>query len=223
MMPIAAYLFDMDGTFLDSERVWARAMVRLVQSHGGVCTEEQMLHIVLGRSWRDVHLAMVALAPPLGSLGIERCAELAREQFHLLATGGDLLIPDSAEVLRRLAKIRPTAIVSGSPRDDVLEGARLAGVASDIRLCLGAEDYERGKPAPDGYLLAAQKLGVPPEQCVVFEDSEAGVASAKAAGMFCVALRHAEVPEARVAQADWIVSSLKEYSDEELSRRVQGK
>ncbi|MGN1358935.1 MAG: HAD family hydrolase [Kiritimatiellia bacterium] len=220
-MPIAAYLFDMDGTFLDSERVWTRAMIRLVQDHGGHCTEDQMLRIVLGRSWNDVHLALVALAPPLASLGIQRCAQLARDEFKRLTQGGGLLIPDSAQLLRRLAKTKPTAIVSGSPRDDVIEGARLAGAHQDIQLFLGAEDYPRGKPAPDGYLTAARLLGVDPACCVVFEDSGAGVASAKAAGMMCVALRHREVPLEAVKQADWIVESLKEYSDDELLRRVQ--
>ena len=69
-----------------------------------------------------------------------------------------------------------------------------------------------GKPDPEAYLLTAQNLGINPEQCIVFEDSERGVGSAKGAGMFCVAVRN---PRARSEQylsaADIVLSSLREF------------
>ena len=68
-----------------------------------------------------------------------------------------MVIRSAVAFYREAAKVAPCAIVSGSPRNDVAEAARLCGIADDTAFVLGAEDYAHGKPAPDGYLLAAMR------------------------------------------------------------------
>ena len=81
----------------------------------------------------------------------------------------------------------PVAIVSGSSRAEIKEALVELGFESQLAFYMGAEDYPEGKPAPDGYLKAARRLNVEPKDCLVFEDSEAGIASARNAGMRVVA------------------------------------
>ncbi len=88
-----------------------------------------------------------------------------------------------------------------------------------IAFYLGHEDYEPGKPHPACYLTAARKLGVAPERCVVFEDSDAGLCAAKDAGMYGVALSRSGRPGQAYSRADLILSDLAEFQAEMLSER----
>ena len=77
----------------------------------------------------------------------------------------------------------PFAVVSGSTRDSVVGSLSVLGLLESFDTIVSAEDYKRGKPAPDGFLLAAERLGVAPADCLVFEDTDLGIESAIAAGM----------------------------------------
>jgi len=85
------------------------------------------------------------------------------------------------------------------------------GLRDAVSFSLGAEDYGPGKPDPSCFLMAAERLGVNPEQCVVFEDSAAGVLAAKSAGMSCVALVRPGLPEQDVTSADRVVEDLGDF------------
>ena len=85
------------------------------------------------------------------------------------------------------------------------------GVEDVVRLFLGTEDYAEGKPDPACFLLAARMLAVPPESCLVFEDSAAGVIAAKAATMTCVALQRPGRPAQDVSLADEVLSDLADF------------
>ena len=82
-----------------------------------------------------------------------------------------------------MAATHPVSIASGGPRDIVREMLRIAGLAPLFKVVVTPEDVAHGKPAPDMFLLAAKKMGVPPERCLVFEDAEPGMRAAVAAGM----------------------------------------
>ena len=168
-MKAGAFLFDLDGTLIDSETLWARAMVDWIVSRGGTASLETILPIVVGRS---------------------------------------LCIPDSVAFFRKAAAGAPCAIVSGSPHDDILLAAEACGIRDKLALVLGAGEYAAGKPSPSGYLKAAEILGVNPADCVVVEDSTAGVAAGVAAGMKVVALdRGGTLPQDH-AGATWRVKDL---------------
>ena len=111
----------------------------------------------------------------------------------------------------------PIAVVSGAHRAEVVPALEASGLADAFPVVVTIEDVERGKPDPAGYLLALELLGGPlrPEEVTVFEDTEAGVASAKAAGMRCVAIPGTHTPE-RLALADELAPAL----DVEAVRRA---
>jgi sugar-phosphatase len=220
-MTIDAFIFDLDGTLVDTELLWAEAMRVYLAERGCECSKEALLHIVFGRSWIDIYRDVTARFPPLSNTSSAAMAEGLRQVYLRLREQGDsVVIRSSAELLKRLAQTHPVIVVSGSPHADVDEAVRLIGADKHVRFVLGAEDYEPGKPSPAGFLLGAARLAVPPERCLVFEDSRAGVAAAKAAGMWCVALARPCAHPQDLSRADWILQDLAGFSVEAFRRRA---
>jgi HAD superfamily hydrolase (TIGR01509 family) len=213
-----AFIFDLDGTLIDSEMLWVAAMVAYLADHGCVTSRKEMMKVVVGHSWFDIYRKVIALAPNLAIVTIQEMAVQLRSYYiKQCENSGSILIDSSVALLKELAKSHPVIIVSGSPHNDVENAVRIMEAEASVKFVLGAEDYPHGKPAPDGFLLGAKKLGVEPKHCVVFEDSSAGVRSAKAAGMYCVALsRPVEHPQ-DLSPADWILEDLADFSLDKLS------
>jgi sugar-phosphatase len=102
----------------------------------------------------------------------------------------------------------------------VEEAMCLLNTSEIVRFVLGAEDYAPGKPDPSGFLLGAQRLGISPSNCLVFEDSLAGVLAAKRAGMWCVALNRPNAHPQNLSEADWILSDLADFSVQAFAQHV---
>jgi len=142
---------------------------------------------------------------------------LARRQSHfdaICARANLELMPGARELIRDLhAKGIPLAITSSAVRSSIEAILVRLGVRDAFALIVDGSEVTHGKPDPEAYLLTARKLGVRPEECVVFEDSHVGVLAAKRAGMFCVAVRN---PRAQIRQdlsaADVIVGSLTDWT-----------
>ena len=180
----AAFLFDLDGTLIDSEMLWARAIVGWLADYGEAATLDDIATLVFGHSWFDIHAALLERFPSLPQRSPARNALELRVHYDRISTDPhDIIIRSAVAFYKEAAKLAPCAIVSGSPHDDVAAAARLCGIADVTTFVLGAEDYANGKPAPDGYLLAAKQLDVAPANCLVIEDSTAGVQAGLAAGM----------------------------------------
>jgi HAD superfamily hydrolase (TIGR01509 family) len=209
-MPIKAYIFDLDGTLLDSEILWCKAMQQLIFSRGLPVTDSYACELVFGRSWGDVLTRLRKDYPSITEAAwiLEQESQQYYETLHATV---DIRIHGSIDLLKRLAQKYPVAIVSGSTRRQIADAITLMDIHDYIQFYLGNEDYPRGKPDPSGFLLAAQHFGVEPEACLVFEDSSAGVRAAKAAGMHCVALHQKGHPPQDVSMADEILSDLAEF------------
>ena len=179
-----AFLFDLDGTLIDSEMLWARAIVDWLAAYGVTTDVNTIADLVFGHSWLDIHATLLERYPSLPRRSAPENALELRAHYNRIATfPHDIIIPTAVAFYRQAAKIAPCAIVSGSPHNDVDVAVRLCGIESETAFVLGVEDYACGKPAPDGYRLAATRLGADPSRCIVFEDSTAGVRSGLAAGM----------------------------------------
>lgn len=210
-MKPAAFLFDLDGTLVDTEMVWARAIVDFVVEKGGRASVAQILELVVGRNWLDIHRALHERYPMLGETTAMQDSIALRRYYERHATDPQSMrIESSIAFFRRVSELAPCAIVSGSPHDDVVELAAFCGLTDCVKLVLGAEDYEAGKPSPSGYLKAAALLGVDPAACVVIEDSSVGVASGVAAGMKVIALERGTTVPQRYDGETWRVEDLSE-------------
>lgn len=212
---IKAYLFDLDGTLIDSEQIWVAAVARMIKHHGKTVEIERVGSWVVGRSWTAIcHSIFNEWSDfPTDILALE---EEVRVYYLDIRSATDIRIPSSIALLQTLARHTPVVIVSGSPRADIAEAIEMMGIGDCISFFLGDSDYPRGKPDPCGFHTAAERLGVEPAQCVVFEDSSAGVLAGHLAGMKTVALaRPGHVPQ-DTRPANLVLADLSEYSPELL-------
>ena len=209
---IRAACFDLDGTLVDTENLWARAIAGYLADLGCGMAPGDLASLVYGHAWGFIHARLSRLFPGqfAGRPPETAAAELQLYYERQREDPASIIIPSSLEFFRRAAEKVPVTIVSGSPRDAIRECLGIMGVAHLVPFYVGSEDYAHGKPDPTCYLLAAERFNLPPGDCVAFEDSSAGVRSAKAAGMLCVALqRHHEGPRQDLSGADCVVGDLR--------------
>ena len=207
----AAFLFDLDGTLVDTESLWARAIAEFLADRGAAMPANELLALVVGHSWLDIHACIHDMFPQLPKATAAEDAVTLRPYYERLASDpAATVIPGSIAFFRKVAALAPCAIVSGSPHRDVEAAAEACGIARQLVFVLGAEDYGRGKPAPDGFLKAAEMLDVDASECVVIEDSSAGVASGRAAGMHVLGLDRSTSPRQDFTGCEWLVHDLSE-------------
>ena len=177
--PFAAYLFDLDGTVADSMPLHYRAWSTAIQEHGGTFPED------LFYAWGGVPLLKVVemLNEHFGYTMDPKAVVARKESLYLSLLDEVKPVVSVLAVLEAETGRRPFAIVSGSPRDSIEKTLNTLGLRHYFPVLVGAEDYTHGKPDPEPFLTAARLLNVPPAECLVFEDAEAGIAAAKAAGM----------------------------------------
>ncbi len=208
---IKAFLFDLDGTLQDTEVLYVKAWQQAYQEKECLVSHDEACAIVYGRAKDNVYELFRARFPEAYP-DLESIEEPLARNFNALRSVRDIRIPGSIELLDRLAEHHPVAIVSGNSRQDVSEAIATLDIGSKLAFFLGCEDYTPGKPDPACFLLAAQRLNIPPWQCLVFEDSEAGVRAAKSAGMTCIALNRPGTLNRDLSPADHILADLAEYT-----------
>ncbi len=131
-------------------------------------------------------------------------------------------LPGVVKLLESLAEAEfQLALVSSTPIENIQLITETLGIKTYFSLLISGKDVTEGKPSPQGFLLAAKKLGVQPKNCVVIEDAVAGVRAAKSGGMYCIAVTNT-CPRKDLAEADIVVDSLEEITvktiDELLNR-----
>ncbi|GAA1405267.1 HAD family hydrolase [Catellatospora coxensis] len=174
-----AYLFDCDGTVADSMPLHYRAWSQAV-GEWGCDFPEDLFYAWGGRTVPDIIAGLNAtrgLAMPVAEVD-ERREDLYQRLLPQLTAVPEVL----AHIEHAHGRV-PFAVVSGGARASVSASLDRLGLLDRFDLMVCAEDYTRAKPDPEAFLLAAAGLGVAPEHCVVFEDTDLGVAAATAAGM----------------------------------------
>lgn len=182
----AAVLFDMDGTLVDSEKLWDVALQELAEEYGGELSEDARLSIVgtaMAESMRILHddLGQPERDPEISAAWINK------RILELFRTG----LPWRPGAFALLEAVRaagiPTALVTSSPRALVEIALDTLG-RDNFDAVVAGDEVVAAKPHPEPYLTAAHLLGVPIERCVAIEDSATGVASALAAGAAVLAV-----------------------------------
>lgn len=174
-----AYLFDCDGTIVDSMPLHYSAW-RNALAEWGCPFPEDVFYSWGGRPVREIIKSLNAehgLSMPIDELAAHKESLYHAQLPHLQA------IPEVVEHIHLQYGRIPLAVSSGSRRNSVINSLTTVGLLEKFETLVCAEDYAHGKPAPDCFLLAAERLGVAPEHCLVFEDTDMGVEAAIAAGM----------------------------------------
>lgn len=213
MGTVRALMFDFNGTLSHDEPVLCAIYQRLFAQHGRPLTEEQYYSQLAGLAEEAIIGGWLGVdGPLLASLVDERI-----ESYTTEAADGSTVAEPVREAVRYAAARVPVAIVSGAFRAEIVPVVEAAGLATEITAIVAADDVEHGKPHPEGYLRALERLGVDPTGVIAFEDTEAGIASAKAAGLRVIAVLGTLPPE-RLAQADEHVTAI----DTALIERLLG-
>ncbi len=174
-----AFLFDLDGTVADSMPLHFAAWTQAVEENGGQFPEALFYAMGGIPLLRTVDL----LNERFGTAMIPEVVGHRKETLFLAMLDGMRPVPSVLRVIEAYAGKLPFAIVSGSSRASIARTLDILGMAHFFPVIVGAEDVVHGKPAPEPFLKAAALLGVAPETCLVFEDADAGIEAAKAAGM----------------------------------------
>lgn len=177
----AGYIFDLDGTLVDTMPLHYQAWRDTLREFGLNRDLDEGLFYSLG----GVPAMQVAdifnrhHGTDFDPIGLR---DVKEDKFTLLLPSAPLIRP-VFEFAQAVARTHPVSIASGGPREVVLQTLGMRGLAPIFPVVVTANDVEHGKPAPDTFLLAAQKMGVPPGDCLVFEDADLGIQAAEAAGM----------------------------------------
>lgn len=180
--PFRAYLFDCDGTIVDSMPLHYIAWKQALGDWG--CTFDEGLFY----SWGGVPpMEIVSRLNEMQHLEmpVETVAH-RKEHLYFSHLPGLKPIPEVLEQINAQHGRIPFAVVSGSTRASIVKSLTTVGLLDRFDILVGSEDYTRSKPAPDAFLTAAERLGVAPKDCLVFEDTDMGIAGATAAGMASV-------------------------------------
>ncbi len=204
-----AVVFDLDGVLWDGEPLYREAFNVVLRPLGHEVTVPEYDKIIgssVEAAWDWVIGRFRLTGPPEQFL-----ADYDAAVLDLLAQPVEPL-PGVRETIARLKSIPvPVGLASASLRQWV--DATLAGIglASEFDATVSASEVEHAKPAPDLYLQAAEKLGVPAAECVAVEDTRTGVASARAAGMYVVQVRAASTALPPIDEADAVIESYAEF------------
>lgn len=223
---ISAIIFDLDGTLVDTEPTHFAAFVEVLTPLGAAPSWHDYLARWIGYNDRDcIGELLKESGRPDDPALVEELLALKAEAYMRLLGGRELLYPGAQEFVRRAAGRFALALVTGTLRTEAERLLERTAMRELFPVIVAAEDVSRGKPAPDGFVEALARLGRGPlrgrglgaADCLVVEDTVAGVRAARGAGMRVLAVAHT-TPAAELAEADLVRPSLQETDLDEVLR-----
>jgi beta-phosphoglucomutase len=206
---VQALIWDVDGTLIDTAEQHYQAWVEFARELGKPFTRQNFTD-TFGR--RNPEIIRELFDPTADEVLVAEWGERKEQLYRAKAAAGIDLLPGVRALLESARDLGiPQAVGSSAPRANLDLLLKVTGTADFFQAIVSMEDTQRGKPDPQVFLIAAQRLGVEPRRCVVLEDAVAGVQAAKAAGMLCVAVTfvgHHPAQRLRAAGADLVVPTL---------------
>jgi beta-phosphoglucomutase family hydrolase len=206
---IRAVIWDMDGVIADSGPYHLAAWQEIFGRRGVKFTAEDFNHSF---GLRNDNIIRNTLGKNIAQAEVDAIAGEKEETFRRLAGGKIKALPGALELLRLLEKEGLSmAIASSTPPENIELVTGILGIAGYFQVIVNGHEVTKGKPDPQVFLLAAQGLGVKPENCLVIEDAVAGVTAAKRAGMYCLAVTNTHSRQ-KLKEADLIVDTLEKVT-----------
>lgn len=224
---LKSVLFDFNGVIVNDEPLHLELFRRVLGEEGISITEEEYMARYLGYdNFKCFRAALTDAGREQQAADLAHIVALiARKTDYYLEAINErfLLFPGVVELARCLAAKYPMGIVSGAERKEIEHVLLRAGIRDCFQTIITSADLKSGKPDPEGFLKALATLNslgdftpaIQPEECLVIEDSRAGVQAAKNAGMRCLAVTNS-YPAEKLALADWIVAGLENCDPESL-------
>ncbi len=205
---VKAVIFDMNGVIVDDELVHELAFKQICANFKIDVTHRVYLDCCVGKTdfegFETLFKKHKIKMPPIQKLVKQKSA-----LYQKLILKHAKTYPGVISLIKKLSKKYPLALATSSIKKEVLATLQYFDIKKYFRVIITADDVAHGKPNPEPYLLAAKKLKLAPRECIAIEDSINGIASAKAAGMACIAITNT-YPKNRLTQADLIVSKFSE-------------
>ena len=220
VFPLAA-IFDMDGVLIDSYQAHYRSWAEMAERRG-LHISQQQFRESFGRTSRE---AIAQYWGP-GRFDDEEVKAMDDEKeaaFRRLINADFPAMPGAAALIAALKEAGfGVSVGSSAPLANADTAIDRLGVRDRLDAVVTGNDVRRGKPDPQIFLLAAERLGVPPARCVVIEDAPVGIAAARAAGMACVGLASTGRTREALAEAQLVVDALTELSPQVLRQVIEG-
>jgi len=175
----SAYIFDCDGTLADTMPLHYKAWCAALREHDAIFPEALFYELGGVPTVRIVEILNERHGYAMSPQETAR----VKERFYLEMISQIAPIEPVVAIVNQVHGTLPMAVASGGHRHIVLKTLGALGIVEKFDAIIGSEDYKNGKPSPDPFLTAAARLGVEPSRCLVFEDTQTGVAAANAAGM----------------------------------------
>jgi beta-phosphoglucomutase len=211
-MSAGGLVFDFNGTLSDDEPLLCELFMHLFAEHGRPMSAQEYFDQLAGLSDPEIVKTWLGDDHP----DVEGVIGERVRRYREAAADGSTVHEHVREAVRYAAERAPLAICSGAARDEIEPVVEAAGIAGCFRAIVTSDDVVHGKPDPEGYVKALALLGADPVEAVVFEDTEAGVASARAAGVGRVLAVRTTLDAHRLAGADELLDRI----DVDVMRRL---
>jgi beta-phosphoglucomutase len=223
---IRAVIYDFNGVLVDDEHVHFDLFREVLGQEGVALTERDYHDVYLGYDDRGcLERALIDAGQLAPRQRVDDLIARKAQRYAEVAEGGLRIFPNAVENVRLMASRWPLAICSGALRPEIEYVLKRMNVRELVDVVVSAEDAERCKPDPDGYLLALDGLrskrgeDLEAGHCLVVEDSRAGIQSAKAAGMWVIGISHTyPADELRAAGGDAVIDGLATLTPEWIDR-----
>ncbi len=220
-----AVIWDMDGVIVDTAPYHFKAWQDVFQRRGVKFTEADFRH-TFGQ--RNDNIIRHTLGKQISQSEMDVISRVKEQTFRKSVRQNIKPLPGALKLMKSLGEHGfKVALASSAPVENIRLLTRSLGINNCFQAVVSGRDVIEGKPSPQGFLLAAQKLGVAPKRCIVIEDAVAGVAACKRAGTHCIAVTNTH-PRESLTEADLIVDTLEAVTVNDLEallnrqRKVEG-
>jgi beta-phosphoglucomutase len=203
-VPVSAVIFDFNGTLSDDEPVLCEIFMHLFAARGRPMSAQEYFDQLAGLSDPEIVKAWLGEDHP----DVQEVIDERTIRYREAVGDGSTVHEHVRQAVRYAAERVPLAICSGAARAEIEPVVEAAGLASCFRTIVSSDDVAHGKPAPEGYLKALAALGIDPADSLVVEDTEAGIASARAAGVGRVVALQTTLDPRRLREADMLIDRL---------------